>query len=536
MRWIPTLLTLCLVGCSGEAVTPSKQESTPPTTAAIPAELWPEGAVALIVIPSAERLEEALLEAGALFTDEPAPFPTDGAELLALAGAAGDLTQLDPSRPIAVALLMQPGPTPAFVLPVRDGERFRAPLAGSDTPVHLVGDYALVGAAPGDGTAGLAADLPDGLLVLRLDMAALGPLVAPMIDPLLASTAVDETVPGFDMGGLMESFGALAREFIASSRTLDLALGWEDGRLIFDGHLALVPESSLAEWIHDGPTGAAELARSIDPDASMMFAGGLDPSVLRAKLLPWAHELFKAYPEPLRESLRTSLEQLETQYDLVGRAFAGSQHFGKDGLRYTYLLDPDNAEAVMESLVSSFCSTPFLGNTEAEAQRSEEDGIHLIRVPVVFDAEALAATLGESPDELDAQEFENAMQGVFGEGLELVVGRRDGYVAAQVGTGPGVRETLDRARAGGPPPPPLMPLLTEFGDANPLFVGRLDVASMLRGAMEVASEMLGEDAPEVPAGAPVELTFFAAGKDQSVRFGFRFDMAAMARLVEAMDR
>ena len=107
MRWIPTLLPLALVGCGGESEDPPvEQGGAPEASASIPAELWPDDAVALLLVPSADHLVQTALEISAMFADEPPPFPTDGAELLALAGASGALTQVDLSRPLAVTLLI----------------------------------------------------------------------------------------------------------------------------------------------------------------------------------------------------------------------------------------------------------------------------------------------------------------------------------------------------------------------------------------------------------------------------------------------
>jgi len=534
MRWTPCLLALGLAACSGEETAPAQNTPPPAKRPTIPAALVPENAVALLVVPSLEGLTPTVLEVYGLFDEGPPPFPTEPAALLDLAGVAGDLSQLDPSRPLGVAFSIEGGPSATFILPVLDGERFVAPLAGSPNPYHLDDGYALLGAPPSGQESDLARDVPAGLAALRIDVTSVRDLLIPlMVEALESANAGPQGTPV--AMNMLAPLIELSRELLYGTRTLDLVLDWRDGRLLIEGAFELVPGRAFADWVVDEPTGAAELARGIDPDAAMMFAGGVAPSVLRERMLPWAKSMVQAYPEPLRQGMLASVETMEPHYDQVGRTFVGSQSFGSDGLRYSYLLTPDDPAALVEVLLESFCSTPFFDAGETTPVRGEEGGVAFVRVPVGLDAAALAETM--APDEqLDEADLEIAMGTVFGEGMELVVGRRDGYVAAAVGQAPDVHAPLDRLRDATGPPAPLAPLLREHGHANPLFVGHVDMARVMQGAMEMAVGLGVDDAPALPADLEVGLQFFAAGADGRLRFGIQLDLASLARLVEALQR
>ena len=158
-----------------------------------------------------------------------------------------------------------------------------------------------------------------------------------------------------------------------------------------------------------------------------------------------------------------------------------------------------------------------------------------MRVPVTLDANALADTMAPG-EEVDVAGLEAAMGSIFGDGMELVVGHRDGYVAASVAQDPDVLAPLDRMRSAGGPPAPLAPLLREHAHANPLVVGHVDVARLMRGAMEMAVGLGVEDPPTFPEGLEVGLGFFAAGAEGRLRFGVRFDLVSLSQLVEAMQK
>lgn len=534
MRWTPCFLTLGLAACAGEAPPRGGEAPAEAERTTLPTSLVPDDTVALLVVPSAQDLLGSVAEALAPFGEGAAPFPTDLVTLLELFGAAGDLEQVDPERPLAMAFSLEAGPSVAFLLPLRNEEAFAASLSEAPTPFHLADGYALLGARPTRRASGLAIDLPPGLVSLRLDVASVKGLLLPLLAQGLQEAGDQEGASPFTLDLLTPGL-ELGQELLDGARTLDLSLGWDAGRLTLDGSFDLVPGSAFAAWIVDEPTGAATLARGIDPQAAVMIAGGVAPTVLRERLLPWSRSLIDSYPEALRAGMLASIENMEPHYDQVGRSFAGSQDFGVEGMRYAYLLEPDDPETVAEALLESFCTTPFLETDGLAPIHGEEDGVTFTRIPFAMDGSAMAVTVVPD-DPREEAELEAAMGRLLGEEMELVIGRRGSHVAAAVGQTPDVHAALERVRSAEGPPPPLAPLLREHGSANPLLVAHMDLARLMRGTLELAASLVDEEAPVLPKDLTVGIQLYAAGADGRLHGGLRFDLASLARMVEALNR
>lgn len=540
-RSLPALGLVLLAGCGDEPDAPpeARAEDTASSTLVVgpPLGLVPRGTVAFLTVPDPERFEAATREVLGLFSDEPPPFPLDAPGLLARAGAPGNLDLLDAERPVAVALRLDPGLAPAFLLPVTDGPAFAAGIAG-DVPVHLQGGYALVGAEPGASRPSAWSSRPGGeLLALRVDLEACGPLLTGALEGAAGSRP--EPAPGgFDPEILLRTLRGFLEEVLASTTTLDVTLVWAEGRLGLEARIELVPGSALDGWIGAEPTGAAELAAALDPDAAMMMVGGVEPAVLRDHLLPRLRELFEGYPASMRDPLVASMAEMERHYEHVGGAFAGTQDLGPDGLRYTYVLESTDADAYLDGMLELFASPEYaaLGYRPGEPVEERREGTRVVRVPLTLDLEAMLAAMGGEAKEEERRAFAAVMGSMFGEDSELVLGAREGLVAGRLGPGPSMSALLDGARAGGPPPPGLAPLLERRGDDNPLLVGRLDLADLLREVLLRVGESSGEDLPRLPDDLTVELTFHAAGHGDRFHSGLDIDLAALARMIEALNR
>ncbi|MDA1264496.1 MAG: hypothetical protein O2816_05380 [Planctomycetota bacterium] len=533
------LLPLALACSRADQEEPSQTESSSPIARQVPQRLLPKGTVALVALPSISHFEEAVNEVVVLLDleDTPTAPPQAVAELLALMGVAGDLSLLDRDRPLLVALTMVEVPQPAFLLPVTDTAAFRDSL-DPGTPVTIDSGYALVGAKPGDGAqSSLLEDLPSGRIGLRVDLAALGPMILAMTDEVLSSADGGEMPAGMEMDAFLELAQAFIGEFVASSRTFDLSLHWDAGRLGLSARLDLIEGSSLAGWITEKPTGVAALAHTLDPDAAMSFLGGIDPEVVREKMMPMVRRLSAIYPDGLREALLTSLDQVEEHYDHIGSAFAGTQDFGPNGLRYSYVLAPADPDATVAAMIKMFRSPGFdqLGYEMGEPELVELGGATFQRLPMKFDLDKMNASLEGLTAPGSAAEIEEMMSLMFGEGLELTVGAVDKYVIAQVGGGADLATVLARVRGSSKPDASVEALLRKHGSASPVMLARIDMARLLRTAMDLVAPQEAAGI-EIDEDAEVEMILHAVGRGHHLDFGFEFDLAAMVELVQGMQK
>ncbi len=564
MRWTPLWIALFCTACGegkdsaapspagGAAQGPGALQTELSTDGAeprdgggpaLPTELWPAEALLAWVVPSPPDLVEAVGQITGLFSEEGTR--PEAAQWLERLGAEGDLTELDQNRPLAVALVAgEPAPHLAFLLPIHDATRFAAPLAGSDKPLHLQDGYALIGADPAqsfpDWARGLerypALRTERPLVALRLDMPSLAPRVLPLVDLYLAPPKA--AVPPAT-AGTTQALADLLRELFASVSTLDLQGDWHGGELDLTLRFALLADGSLADWLGSTPPGVADLAHGLSPDAAILVAGGMEPRLLRDHALPWLRALYRSYPEPMRQATENWIDTWQDRIEVVGAAFAGSQELGPEGMRATYLLRPTDPELLVEALITSFRATPLLDPDSISVEREVEQETRLVRMRGRYDTTDLPADLvpQDSTGQVDLSEI---LQATLGQETIMVVARRAGYVAFDMGSAEGgdlrVREALDRVQAGSAPPAPIAELLARHPNASPLIVASLDLGAILRGSLALAQGALKEEAPSLPEGLAVPVEFYAAGEEGELRLGLRLDLASLAELVHALGK
>jgi hypothetical protein len=478
------------------------------------ARLAPENTVVFVRAASLDGLLAASRQIGAAAAREGAA-ELSIEQLLATASVPGAPKQIDRTKPIAICMVLPAEEGAAlesvYLVPAVSGKKYAdsvVPAGGTGT-ARIEGEYVLASASagmePAKESADLAVDLPDGDLVVRVDLARVCEHYRTTIDAGLGMVeaqmqSLSAAVPGgVNMAPALELYVDFFRAILDSGESFDLAMRLNGSRLELAGALTAREGSSLASYASKEKTSARALARYLDPDAAFSAVLGADMAAMTKRLRPMVDAVMQMYPEPLRASFGKMMEHNEELAAEMGSGSALSLDIGAGGVRFASYMRPRDSAKLLEIYQSMMRSMPGLAIDEM--QEAEVEGMSVMRSRMRLDSEALAAAAAGAGEEATNPDLLAMLDSLYGEdGLAftyatngdvtaLVLGGDENFLHRSVGRMSSSRKTsLNLTRP-----------LEEVGGENPCFVVHYDVGRLMRGMQELLVEVLPDALPIVPS-------------------------------------
>lgn len=507
---IPALRRLAPIAFVLGSSLPRAQQAPAPDALA---KLVPEGTVVYVQAPSLERLNAAVAKVVKLFKpgDDQAP---DVDQLLGQMDIPGAAKEVDHQKPIAFCLVLpaQQGgePSPVFLVPAKSPENFVRSMsaAPSKMKASIEGDYVCVSesAAVKHGTApaAIAVGLPAGELVARIDVKRIVAFYRPILEMGLAqvesamATQPGTVVNGVDLKPILKTYMDGVRSILDSGEGLDLALRLDGDRLEFASAMTMIEKSVLAGFGSKEKTDVRQLARFLDPDASIQGVVGVDQSVMLQRFKPAIEAILQAYPEPMRSGFQKMMGSADELAAQVGSASCFSGDFGPAGMRFAVYLHPRDPAKLLSIYRKMMSSMP--GLTVEEAKEGDLDGMHVTRMHARLDTKALLEMQGQAGDRKSQADLTAMLEKLYGkDGLALTFGTVGDVTAIVVGGDEAfLHGALSRASKPGKPTQNAARALDQVGDLNPCFVVQYNLGKVMQGL----GDLMGEEMRDLAHGVP----------------------------------
>ncbi|TAJ18311.1 MAG: hypothetical protein EPO68_08060 [Planctomycetota bacterium] len=314
------------------------------------AALVPADAFAVLRIESLDALDRAMTALGRV-ANEPLPM---NASLL-LAGplqCPGPVQDIDRRRPLGIALSIPPGgmePALTFLLPVADAKSYltRLPRSTRRWAGERMGGYLALSQLDGYSAPAvastLAAKLPDGVLVARVDAAQLMRSFGPLVDTFVQEFRVQyarqlrsDPLAAKFMGGLPDHF----EDFVDAVQSLDVVCALEGERAEISLEIDLDPLSALGKPAAHRDGFDAALAKRLPDHAMVRTLAKVDLSGIAG----FYRDMFAALgdddiqqhmPPDARASfqaLTAAIGRIDEIAPLLGRSCGIAYDFTNDGI------------------------------------------------------------------------------------------------------------------------------------------------------------------------------------------------------------
>lgn len=486
--------------------------SFPPAAQDSLGKLVPKDTVILVQVPSLDGLVSGARRTIAAF--DPSNKETIDAEhLLKNMDFPGDVSQVDPKRPLGLCLTLarDPGatPQPVFLVPARSSAAYVKSLTTPERTITSIaqGDYVLV--APEstsitcDGSAAaLAQNLPAGDLVARVDLARLIEQFRPMIDPMLdqiemmGEQAGAGAAGGINPAPVMGLYMDGVRDLLDSVQTLDAAVRLAGTRMEVGFDLANKPGSVLAGFGSKEKTDIRSLARMFDTNSAMNVLAGMDLVAMAKHFGPLYEALPEMYPDTMRPAMKSIFAQLDEFSAQMGSAMCVSADFAADGMRIAYLLRPKDAGKLLATYKSMIANMP--GAMLELLPETSLDGVPVTSWRFRPDPKLLE-TLGATPEA--EKQLPEMMKLLYGkEGMVVRIVPKGEFLALVMGGDDAfLRSTLARIGAGSAAlPAPVQRALEQIGNMSPCFVMHYDLGKLMKGISGLVGSLEPGAAEEMP--------------------------------------
>lgn len=520
--------------------------------------LVPEGSVAYVHFASIADLEQT----ARTLMKAVEPGFEENFEITEILQAIGieNASLIDSEEPLGLAVLFAAGtpePTPIVILPATDpgalAEKGTAsPMIAS---VQVAGSYVGFSMGPdytkNDKPCSLTSDLPEGQAAARIDVGQLIQNFRPLIDGGMqemtdqASEMSEMMASGgapFDIGKIMDAYIDGARMFLDSAQTLDLAIRVEDTEIETVIRLVSRDGSPMAKVDWGAKGSLANMARFVDTDASMNFLLGADIATLMEEFDPFISAILDAYPEPLRDGIKSFMPDVKEMYPLYGEGMAGSLDFDSAGMRMAFYVHSPKADELlrrqvelMDSLNESGMGIEYQG-----PEKSKIEGVEVWRYRATFDAEKITGMMAGdqqfNEEELAGmQEMMNTLYGedgmpyclaVKGDHLAMILGDQGDYLA----------RSIRLLKDGSSPSSELERAVDLVAGGSPSMVVRMDMGRVATQMQAMFGNLIGMPYDEPAATVPSAPFLMYGAVDGPVwHFGTSFDVALMAKAMRAME-
>jgi hypothetical protein len=507
------------------------------------ASLVPADAAILVRVESLTGMAELARAFASLGEEEP---PT-AAEILAGYSYPGPAANVDPARPLYLAVAFaptQPAPDLTWIVPAVSGTPLGLDNSDDAYTLHTAGDYTSITSRPGvarpNAPSPLVAALPPGLVAVHLDLATLIERFRPLIDmglrqaeTSLDSLPTDPSMP-FDPSEIFAWYFGVARDILASAEALDIALARDVEALMLRGRYRVKP-GSPQEFARVETVALVPLLGLVDPGASMQMATSgswKDMLDMSADLVETAVGL---YPEPIRSDLERVLTLQEALGEALLPGVAMGGDFTTEGVRLCYVLrasDPERVLVGIEEMMRAFDHGDGLA-VVGPAERLVLAGFEGRVMPFEIRREAfvkMLAMVGEEPD----QKVEQMIATIYGRNLRVALAARGEFVAVAMGNNDSVlRADIERLAHPALPSPKMLTLCDEIPPGAFALIQHLDFGRALGRFFEAMRGVMDFPLPVFPE-RDFSFDFWGSALEREYTGGVRMDLAELLGFVGAM--
>jgi hypothetical protein len=387
------------------------------------------------------------------------------------------------------------------------------------------------GYAAGEGSP-LLSGLPDGDLVVRLDLAALAKLYDARIQGGLEQAqeflrgVFGGGMPGAEAVSTVDRFFGFARDIVSSAETLDVVGGAKGG--VVDVDLAYTAKEGSVLAKGGGGSALDALAKYVPSDFPVALLFRFEKSTLLEWMRASIEMARQNMPPEERESYGEFMTKAETLFEDLGGDWLFAGKVGKDGLSLVTAGSATDAAGYIAKYLELVKdpSLADIGMSFKDEGERDVAGVKVRRVRITIDGEKFAAVAGVPAAQVDM--FVALLFGTGGINLDLaaaggnlvmVVGREDSLAAAVFGASE-PNPTMRAARA------------EARGDLG--FLVHVELRGLVKGIAALAAKV-GKTMPAIPDGPPAPLTFYGSRENRTYRFGLHVDAEQVKGVVKALE-
>lgn len=514
-------------------------------------ELVPTESIALLHIGSIDDIQDKVRRIVGLFDADMAAQLDVGDALNQMSGDIPGLQpeMIDRTKPMAVAVVMamaggEEQPMPYVILPMKDVDGAVATLkeAGKAAPMHA-GDYVDLAPIPSMrfdlGGSRLGEGMLAGDLSLRVELAALMPMVRPMIEQ-----GINEGMP--PMPG-MDSMQQWVNDILDSAERLDVALALDGTTLHAHGGFTAKEGSPLTEIPMPGGDLAA-LAAALPEDYPVAALFSMDMKWLMKQMKPLMEQAFAQAPAEFGERFTTLMAQIDPVMDLMGNEHAMAFRIAPGGMRGVSVSTSPDAQALLDKSAEIITSGTYqevlagMGMEGAVEGSTTVAGTEVRNIRIVWDSEKMLSAMGPQAGEIPPEareQMDQMFSTMFGkDGMVVHAAVVDGNVLQVFGDESAMESAINRAKAG-KVTGPLAAAIAHAG-GKPAFLLHIDISQVASDAIALARQMMPPEqaggVPDIPGDLHAPMTAWAAADGRHFRGGLEVDLGGIAKLVQAFQR
>jgi hypothetical protein len=304
------------------------------------AALLPEGTMGLIYVPKVKELVDGIDRIAAAVTPQKSGRRTSKPFNLAqtLRGAGFDLADFDLDMPAAIAMTQPDGaqgpPGATAILPVRDGNAVASKLKQMSprTIVEIVGNFVVVTdkGAPRRGaqSPAMSAQLPDGSVVIRLDVAALWKAYGGLATSSMQREFRQKgrAVPAVAVRSFVDTVSSVA----SAVTTCDLVFRLDGTAIEADTTVRFAKGKKVPALDVFSKSDLAALSRSVPGEGALSLAMSVDPAALWESVEPLATTWLGTAPAPAQKVFKQALASIAKSLESLSGGMAMTAGF-QDG-------------------------------------------------------------------------------------------------------------------------------------------------------------------------------------------------------------
>jgi hypothetical protein len=441
-----------------------------------------------------------------------------------------DAADLDMAKGGALALTLEkdsPMPNMTSIVPVRDEKAAPGKIKAKNpnAAVETAGGYAAVnpeGAYKKGGVPKqLAAPLPAGDLIVRVDMAALSKTFGPKLIAEAESSLGDgpeAAAPKQMIAGLKSAMDAMS--------VLDLALRANGATLEIDSTMTFVDRAKAPFLDYFGKGDLPGLARYVPNEGMMSMALAFDPEKAWPALLGMMTSVLSQLEPAAQASMKKLFDQAGQMSKFWGKTAVATGGFSPNGLEFIYAIDSSDPPAMIKAMTGLLASVdlkdaPF---TFSAPEERTIDGTKLTTFHLKADPSKMPA--GGTEPEKAAREAAMKMYGK--DGLTYSIADFGKRVMIVIGDDEVVKRGIKAEKAGNSEGA-FSKQLADAG-ADTFLHARIDMRAMMRGVKSMMPEKNAGSMPPIPAGDPVIMTMTGNASGNVLRFRMSFDVGGFAKL------
>ena len=534
-------LPLALLSCGGNADTAA---ATAAATMKI-ASLIPEQTAAVIHIASLDTINQRQRS-----TNEAMGAPQsdlDFRDLLAMSPIPmGNTRLIDGTLPIVLVIGAQRGapPTVAAIIPTTDPAAYSKSI--SDTATWSVADnyvvVTIVGTYKRPATPSrLLSNLKPGALSMYANLEPLTTAYKVIIDSGIdlamktMAAQMEQADASIDGEVIAEMYAELARAVVASAKTLNLAIDFQNGLLQVETSLAALPGSAMSGWSSPA-IDLSSLAKGMTGKRSLEAVFQADMDKLSPHYNRIMERLIEIYPAESRQAMAGLQQDYQSIYEQIGSGMAiEGELFGGTGLQMLISMNPKDPARLMTSITKVMGNNAIktFGLTATPAKLWQDGTTQNCDFDLTIDTNKMMSATGQATESQAPVEASQALQAMFGEGLAVRLAQREERVVIAIGKD---REQTAKAAieaTEGSWSPAVRSALDRLSGCSPVVVERIDLPKMMSSVLATMASN-GTKVPAIAKSASSNMLIYAGIQGDEWRGGLSFDVAGLGDIMQAM--